>query len=219
MDLSKYKTRSGMSISNTLSDTVETRKRIAKLILEEAVGSKNEEEIKSTLATALSEEAESEAESKLSEKIREFCKTFSEEECTNCYYLPDVLFKLGLSSVKEIAENFESQKKSRAAEKIMSAFFPSNRLVDLEPSAVEKIFNETDSLVFSKAMKGADSATREFILKNLPQKVSALLLEDIEFMGPVRVQDTEEAKEMILKTARKLLLERKISLAREKFSE
>ncbi|MBR6912619.1 MAG: hypothetical protein IKN34_02260 [Treponema sp.] len=214
MDLSKYKTRSGMTISDTLSDTVGTRKSIANLILEEAAGSKNEEAIKSALATAISDKAESDVESRLSEKISDFCKEFSEEESTNYYYLSDVLFKLGIKATKEIADNFESKGKKKVAERIMRESFPFNKLVDLEPSAIEKIYNETDSGEFSKAMKGADNATREFILSNLPSKVSMLIKEDIEFMGPIRVKDAEESKEKILTTVRNLLLEEKISLAK-----
>lgn len=213
MDLSKYKTRSGMTISSTLSDTVEMRKKITKLILEEAAGSKNEEAIKAALATSSSDKAEAEVESKLSEKITKFCNDFSEEECTDYYYLSDVFFKLGITATKEISKEFESKGKKKLAENIMKSAFPFSKIVDLEPSSVEIIYNETEITDFAKALKGADSAVREFIFTNLPPKVSTMLREEIEYMGPIRVKDSEEAKEKILKTILNLLSEGKISFS------
>ena len=42
------------------------------------------------------------------------------------------------------------------------------------------------------------------ILKNLSKRLAAMIEEDIEFMGPVRMKDVEEAQQKIVAIIRKL---------------
>ena len=78
---------------------------------------------------------------------------------------------------------------------------------------------EISSEDMSLALKGASDAMKEKIYANMSERASAMLKEDLEAMGPVRLSDVEKAQVKIAMIAKRLEGEGKISLSRgsEKF--
>ena len=64
------------------------------------------------------------------------------------------------------------------------------------------------------ALKGASDAIKEKIFTNMSERASAMLKEDLEAMGPVRVADVERAQVKIAMIAKKLESEGKIVLTK-----
>ena len=56
----------------------------------------------------------------------------------------------------------------------------------------------------SLALKGANEQVQEAIFRNLSSRLGAMIKEDMEFMGPVRMKDVEEAQQKIVNVIRKL---------------
>ena len=56
----------------------------------------------------------------------------------------------------------------------------------------------------AKALKGVDSEVQEKIYKNMSKRAATTLKEDMEFMGPVRIKDVEEAQQKIVSIIRHL---------------
>ena len=54
------------------------------------------------------------------------------------------------------------------------------------------------------ALKGANEEVQNVIFKNLSKRLAAMIREDMEFMGPVRMKDVEEAQQKIVGIIRKL---------------
>ena len=54
------------------------------------------------------------------------------------------------------------------------------------------------------ALKGSNEEVKSVVLKNLSKRLAAMIEEDIEFMGPVRMKDVEEAQQKIVAIIRKL---------------
>ena len=54
------------------------------------------------------------------------------------------------------------------------------------------------------ALKGASEEVKAKILKNMSQRARALILEEMEVMGPTRLKNTEEAQQKIVNTIRQL---------------
>lgn len=70
---------------------------------------------------------------------------------------------------------------------------------------IQQILRNIDNLTLAVALKGAGVETAECIYRNLSLRLRRLIQEDMEYMGPVRMCDVEEAEEKIIKVARKVL--------------
>ena len=57
---------------------------------------------------------------------------------------------------------------------------------------------ETDSQLLAKALKGADEAVQEKFYRNVSKRQAALLKEDMEYMGPLREKDRDNAQSKII---------------------
>jgi flagellar motor switch protein FliG len=92
-------------------------------------------------------------------------------------------------------------------------------LVQLDDKSVQTLLKEISSEDIGLALKGASDAMKEKIYSNMSERASAMLKEDLEAMGPVRLSDVEKAQVKIAMIAKKLEGEGKIILSRgsEKF--
>ena len=55
-----------------------------------------------------------------------------------------------------------------------------------------------------KALKSVEAEVQEKIFKNMSKRAAALLREDMDFMGPVRLKDVEDCQQKIVNIIRKL---------------
>ncbi len=53
-------------------------------------------------------------------------------------------------------------------------------------------------------LKGAAEEVQNVILNNLSKRLAVMIKEDMEYMGPVRMKDVEEAQQKIVNIIRKL---------------
>ena len=53
-------------------------------------------------------------------------------------------------------------------------------------------------------MKSVDSDVQDKIFKNMSKRAAGMLKDDMEFMGPVRLKDVEEAQQKIVSMIRHL---------------
>lgn len=88
--------------------------------------------------------------------------------------------------------------------KISDLMFVFDNLIDLDDRGFQALLREvsTDKLVI--ALKGADDDLAAKFLKNMSQRASEMLQEDMEAQGPLRVSDVEAAQKEILVIARKM---------------
>jgi flagellar motor switch protein FliG len=63
---------------------------------------------------------------------------------------------------------------------------------------------EVDSQELAKALKSVDSEVQDKIFKNMSKRAAGMLKEDMEYMGPVRLKDVEEAQQKIVSIIRHL---------------
>ena len=54
------------------------------------------------------------------------------------------------------------------------------------------------------ALKGSNEEVQNVIFENLSKRLAEMIKEDMEFMGPVRMKDVEEAQQKIVNIIRKL---------------
>jgi flagellar motor switch protein FliG len=79
---------------------------------------------------------------------------------------------------------------------------------------VQKVLRAVDSPELAKALKGVEAEVQDKILRNMSKRAGTLLREDMEYMGPVRLKDVEEAQQKIVSIIRKLEEQGEVVIAR-----
>ena len=54
------------------------------------------------------------------------------------------------------------------------------------------------------ALKGSNEQVQNAIFNNMSKRLAVMIREDMEFMGPIRMKDVEEAQQKIVNIIRKL---------------
>lgn len=100
------------------------------------------------------------------------------------------------------------------AERIRQFMFTFEDLIHLDDKSVQLLLKEVSSDDIGLALKGATEPMKEKIFSNMSERAAAMLKEDLEAMGPVRVSDVEKTQVKIAMVAKKLEGEGKIILSR-----
>ena len=125
----------------------------------------------------------------------------------------DVLNNVDRGTEKSIIEALEEED-PELAEEIKKKMFVFEDVVLLDDKAIQKTMRELDNQDLAKALKSVDTEVQEKIFRNMSKRAAALLREDMDFMGPVRLKDVEEAQQKIVNIIRKLEEEGEIIVAR-----
>jgi flagellar motor switch protein FliG len=98
------------------------------------------------------------------------------------------------------------------ADEIRRLMFVFEDLVQVDDRSMMALLKEINSESLKTALKTASEELKEKIFKNMSERASQLLKEDLEVMGPVRLKDVEAAQQAIIQTAKKLEGEGKVAL-------
>jgi flagellar motor switch protein FliG len=97
---------------------------------------------------------------------------------------------------------------------IRQRLFTIEDLVKLEDKALQLLLRQVDTKDLALGLKGTSEAVRERILSNLSERAQENLREEMELLGPQRLQDVEKARKEIVRTVRQLEQEGTIVLSR-----
>ncbi|MES0489511.1 MAG: flagellar motor switch protein FliG [Leptospirales bacterium] len=125
----------------------------------------------------------------------------------------EVLNNVDRGTEKSIIEALEEED-PELAEEIKKKMFVFEDIVLLDDKAIQKTLRELDNQDLAKSLKAVDTEVQEKIFRNMSKRAAALLREDMEFMGPIRLRDVEEAQQKIVNIIRKLEEEGEIIVAR-----
>ncbi|MDH4283773.1 MAG: flagellar motor switch protein FliG [Gallionellaceae bacterium] len=100
------------------------------------------------------------------------------------------------------------------AQKIVDEMFVFENIMDIDDRGIQLILREIQSESLIIALKGASEELREKIFKNMSQRASEMMREDLEAKGPVKVSEVEAEQKEILKIIRRLVEEGQVSLSR-----
>lgn len=104
---------------------------------------------------------------------------------------------------KGILEALEDEN-PELAEEIKKKMFLFEDIVMLDNKSIAKVLREVDQQDLTKALKGVDQEVADKILQNMSKRAQQNLKEDMEYMGPVRIKDVEEAQQKIVAIIRHL---------------
>ncbi|GMO44105.1 MAG: flagellar motor switch protein FliG [Termitinemataceae bacterium] len=115
----------------------------------------------------------------------------------------EILNLVDRSSEKQIIEALEEED-PELAEEIKKRMFVFEDIVMLDDRSIQKVMREVDTQELSKALKSVDAEVQDKIFRNMSKRAAQMLKEDMEFMGPVRLKDVEEAQQKIVSIIRHL---------------
>jgi len=125
----------------------------------------------------------------------------------------DILNLVDRTTEKTIIESLEEED-PELAEEIKKRMFVFEDIIMLDDRAVQRVMREVDTAELAKALKSVDPEVQDKIFRNMSKRAAALLKEDMDFMGPTRRKDVEEAQQKIVSVIRKLEEQGEVVIAR-----
>lgn len=115
----------------------------------------------------------------------------------------EILNTVDRGTEKHIMESLEIEE-PELADEIRKKMFVFEDILLLDDRAIQRVLRDVDNNDLEVALKGANEEVQGVIFRNLSKRLSAMIKEDMEFMGPVRMKDVEEAQQKIVGVIRKL---------------
>jgi len=125
----------------------------------------------------------------------------------------EIMNSLDRSTEKNIMERL-TYETPELAEEIRRRMFVFEDILKLDDRSVQLVLREVNSQDLAVALKGASEELKNKIFNNMSKRAQQLLKDEIEFMGPVRVKDVEEAQQKIINVIRRLEEAGEIVIAR-----
>jgi flagellar motor switch protein FliG len=115
----------------------------------------------------------------------------------------DILNLVEGSIEAQVMEQVESADQELAQE-IQDNMFTFENLIDVDDRGFQTLLREIASDQLLLALRGADDVLKEKIFKNMSQRASEMLKDDLEAAPPARLSDVEAAQKEILQVTRRL---------------
>lgn len=115
----------------------------------------------------------------------------------------EILNAVDRGTEKHIMETLEIEE-PELADEIRKKMFVFEDVLLLDDRAIQRVLRDVDNNDLAVALKGANEQVQTTIFNNLSKRLAAMIKEDMEFMGPVRMKDVEEAQQKIVNIIRKL---------------
>ena len=115
----------------------------------------------------------------------------------------EILNTVDRGTEKHIMETLEIED-PELADEIRKKMFVFEDILLLDDRAIQRVLRDVENSDLAIALKGSTEQVQNAIFNNLSKRLAAMIQEDMEFMGPVRMKDVEEAQQKIVNIIRKL---------------
>ncbi|MBQ1682227.1 MULTISPECIES: flagellar motor switch protein FliG [Agathobacter] len=125
----------------------------------------------------------------------------------------EILNSVDRGTEKHIMESLEIEE-PELADEIRKKMFVFEDILLLDDRAIQRVLRDVDNADLELAMKSTGEDVQNAIFRNLSKRLAAMIKEDMDFMGPVRMKDVEEAQQKIVGVIRKLEDQAEIVISR-----
>ncbi|UOF89355.1 flagellar motor switch protein FliG [Fodinisporobacter ferrooxydans] len=115
----------------------------------------------------------------------------------------EVLNGVDRSTEKTILESLELQD-PELAEEIKKRMFVFEDIVNLDNRSIQRVIRDVDTNDLMLSLKVSSEDVQEVLFQNMSKRMAETFKQDMEFMGPVRLRDVEEAQQRIVGIIRRL---------------
>ncbi|MBR1553406.1 MAG: flagellar motor switch protein FliG [Schwartzia sp.] len=130
----------------------------------------------------------------------------------------EILNRVDRTSEKAIIETLEVDN-PELTEEIKKLMFVFEDIVMIDDRSIQRILRDVDNKDLSLSLKATPKEVADKVFKNMSSRAADMLREEIEFMGPVKIRDVEEAQQRIVNVIRNLEDKGEIVVARGKGEE
>lgn len=130
----------------------------------------------------------------------------------------EVLNRVDRGTEKTIIETLEVDN-PELTEEIKRLMFVFEDIVMLDDRSLQMVLRDVDTKDLSLALKATPQEVAAKVYKNMSKRAGDMLREEIEFMGPVKIRDVEEAQQKIVNVIRTLEDKGEIVVSRGKGDE
>lgn len=117
--------------------------------------------------------------------------------------LVEILNSVGRSTEKNIIQVLE-ERQPELANEVKANLFTFEDIITLERSDVQKVLRQVNKDDLLLALKGVADEIKDFIYGNLSNRQVETMKEDMQFLGPTRLSQVEEAQRGVVAVIRKL---------------
>ena len=103
-----------------------------------------------------------------------------------------------------------------SAEKIKSLMFTFEDLGKLDAGGMQTLLRNVEKDKLAIALKSASESLRDFFFANMSSRAGAMLKEDMEALGPVRLRDVDEAQGILVNVTKDLAAKGEIMISKSK---
>ena len=115
----------------------------------------------------------------------------------------EILNTVDRGTEKHIMETLEIEE-PELADQIRRKMFVFEDILLLDNKSIQRVLRDVDNNDLSISLKNVSEEVQNAIFTNLSKRLASMIKEEMEFMGPVRVKDVEEAQQKIVNIIRKL---------------
>ena len=115
----------------------------------------------------------------------------------------EILNTVDRTTERHIMETLEIEA-PELAEEIRKKMFVFEDVLLLDDRAIQRVLRDVDNSDLALALKNTNEEVQNAIFNNLSKRLAVMIKEDMDFMGPVRMKDVEEAQQKIVNVIRKL---------------
>jgi flagellar motor switch protein FliG len=117
--------------------------------------------------------------------------------------IAEILNLLDSTTEKRILQSVESEDPELSVE-IKNLMFVFEDIVLLDDRSVQRLLKEIETRELAVALKAASEDLKQKIFKNVSDRVVAMIQEEMEYMGPMRLSDVEASQQKIVEAVRRL---------------
>ena len=115
----------------------------------------------------------------------------------------EILNEVDRGTEKHITEILEIDE-PELADEIRKKMFVFEDILLLDDRAIQRVLRDVDNSDLAISLKSSNEEVQNVIFKNLSKRLAVMIKVDMEFMGPVRMKDVEEAQQKIVNIIRRL---------------
>ncbi len=123
-----------------------------------------------------------------------------------------ILNMVGQTVEKSVLSSL-SQRDPELSSEIKNLMFVFEDILLLDDRSIQRVLKDIDMKDLSLALKAGSEEVKNKILNNVSERASALIKEEMDYMGPVKLRDVEKAQQKIVDIVRKLDEEGEIVMA------
>lgn len=115
----------------------------------------------------------------------------------------EVLNGVDRSTERTILDALEIQD-PELADEIKKRMFVFEDIIILDNRAIQRVIREVENEDLKLSLKVSSDEVKDLVFKNMSQRMAETFKDEMEFMGPVRLRDVEEAQSRIVAVIRRL---------------